>query len=246
MKKIYVVLALFVISFLSVDDANALNGTQIMHKTKSLKKPATISQSAVLLILKGGRKDVLRFNGIFKDYGFESRMRIEFNQGSRMKFLVVNKKNGGSLQWLKLSSGRIRQVPRGEKANPWLNSHFYNIDIGGARMNQKMQYKLLGEGVVDSADCYRIESRGGTSGVYSKSIIYVGKNDFVVRRVEFFERGLHTKTLTMYKIKKISGIYTPRKIVMKRTDGKGKSIIYIKTINYNVRVADSKLKRSGL
>ncbi len=246
MKKVYVVLCLLLISFFFADYAYSLDGTEIMGKVKSLKKPVTVNQSAVLLVLKKGRKDILRFSGIFKDYGFESRMRIEFNQGSKMKFLVVNKKSGESLQWLKLSSGRIRQVPRGEQGNPWLNSHFYNIDIGGARMNQKMKYKLLGEKVVDSVDCYRIESRGAASGVYSKTLIYVGKNDFVIRRIEFFERGFHTKTLTMYKIQKISGIYTPRKIVMARMDGKGKSIIYIKTINYNTRVADFKLKRSGL
>lgn len=246
MKKIYVLFLISAILFFAVDYLYALNGNQIMNRVRSLQKPKTINQSAVLLILKGGRKEILRFNGIFKDYGSESRMRIEFNQGSRMKFLVVNKKSGESLQWLKLSSGRIRQVPRGEKANPWLNSHFYNIDIGGAQMNREMKYKLVGEGVADNVDCYRIDSRGGTSGVYSKSIIYVGKNDFVIRRVELFERGRHTKTLTMYKIKKISGIYTPRKIVMERTDGKGKSIIYIKTIDYDARVADFKLKRSGL
>ena len=63
--------------------------------------------------------------------------------------------------------------------------------------------------------------------------------------VDFYEKGIHTKTITFEKIEKISGIFTPRKLVMERTDGKGKSILYVVSIKYDVPVPDSKLKRES-
>jgi hypothetical protein len=62
----------------------------------------------------------------------------------------------------------------------------------------------------------------------------------------FYEKGSHSKTLRIEKIQVISGIYTPRKMVMERTDGKGKSLLYIKSIQYNIPVSDTVLKREAL
>lgn len=245
MKKILIVTTVLFTIFSGVNSSFAIDGKEIMEKVKALKKPMTIIQSAVLLIVKGERRDVLKFDGIFKDYGNESRVRIMFKEGTSMEFLVVHEKGGGSTQWLKLSNGRIRQVPQGEKGNTWLNSHFYNVDIGGVTERQNVTYTLLGEGEVEGVPCYRIQGSGNPNGVYSSSILYVGKDDYIVRRVELFEKGKHTKTLILEKIENISGISTPRKITMERADGLGKSIIYIKSINYNSPVSDNELKRSG-
>lgn len=223
----------------------SMTADQIMKKVRALKKPSTVKQTSALLIIKEGRRDVYYFSGIYRDYGSESRMRITFKKGSRMEFLVVNRKGKGSRQWLKLSNGKIRQVPRGEKGASWLNSHFYNVDIGGGTTRNAFSYRLLGSVKVDGIDCYRIIGKGDPDGVYSSSIIYAGKSDYVIRKVELYEKGRHTKTLIMQKIQKVSGIYTPRKITMERADGRGKSIFYIKSIQYNVPVKDYRLRRAG-
>ena len=85
--------------------------------------------------------------------------------------------------------------------------------------------------------------------MYSKAIIYLRKSDYVIVRIEFFEKGKHTKTLRNEKIQKIQGIYTPRKVVMEKyKNGKllGKSFLYIKSVKYNVKVSDQSFKREAL
>ncbi len=226
-------------------EAWALTGRQIMEKNDRLKKPRTSIQESVLLIIKGYAKTKKTFKGISKKYGKKTRKRIIFSYPTRMQFLVWDEPGRDSIQWVKLSSGKVRKIASSEKNKPWVNSHFYNEDISERNIDD-YKYKLIGEATINGTACYKVESRKKRGvKVYSKGIIYVGKKDFVIRRIELYERGRHTKTLTLYKIEKISGIYTPRKGVMERTDGKGKSILYIKSVRYNVPVSDHQLKRES-
>ncbi|MBN2041810.1 MAG: outer membrane lipoprotein-sorting protein [Spirochaetes bacterium] len=244
-RFIYAVLAGIVSVILIGDNAYALNGREIMEKNDALKKPGTSMQTSVLLIVKGNKKEKKEFSGIMKKYGKNTRSRISFSYPTRLEFLVWDEPGNDSLQWIKLSSGRVRKIASSDKGKPWVNSHFYNEDIGDTDIDD-YSYKLIGEGKADNIPCYKIESVKihGTK-VYSKSIVYISKNDYTRRKVEFFEKGSHTKTITFEKIEKIDGIYTPRKLVMERTDGKGKSILYVASIKYDVPVSDAKLKRES-
>ena len=76
--------------------------------------------------------------------------------------------------------------------------------------------------------------------------MYIGKSDYLTYQVDFFENGLHAKTLVFSDYETISGIPTAKKLTMSRTDGKGKSIIYIKNVSYNITIDDRKLTREAL
>ena len=81
--------------------------------------------------------------------------------------------------------------------------------------------------------------------VYSHSILYIGKTDYLKHRIEFFESGLHTKTLEFSNYETIDGVPTPRKMTMIRSDGKGKSILYVKEAVYGLEIDDRKLTREA-
>jgi hypothetical protein len=202
-------------------------------------------QKNVLLIIKGDREEKKEMESIMKKSGKNTRKRISFSFPTKMEFLVWDEPGTDSRQWIRLSSGRVRKIASSDKGNPWMNSHFYNEDISDSDIND-FSYRLVGEANVDSIPCYQVESikRNGTP-VYSKTIAYVAKSNFVMHRVDFYEGGVHTKTLTMNNIEDISGILTSRKMIMERTDGKGKSIIYLQSIKYNVPVQEDSLKRES-
>jgi outer membrane lipoprotein-sorting protein len=246
MKSLKIILSGLLFSTLLVSDIFALTGREIMMKNDALPEGKTGIQESVLVILKGSRKEIKKFNGISKKYGKKTRTRITFTSPTRLGFLVWDAPGKESVQWIKLTSGKVRKISSSDKGNAWMNSHFYNEDIGSRDIND-YKYKLIGKSSVNGAACYKVEARKKKrSKVYSKIIIYVAVSDWVARKIDFFERGRHSKTIVFSKIKKISGIYTARKAVMKRTDGKGKSILYIKSIKYNLPVSNSKLKREGL
>lgn len=244
-KFIYPVLLSVVSLLIFGNNAFALTGRQVMEKSDALKKPKTSMQKNVLLIIKGNKKEKKEFSGIMKKYGEKTRSRISFSYPTRLEFLVWDEPGEDSQQWIKLSSGRVRKIASSDKGKPWVNSHFYNEDIGAPDIDD-YSYKLLGEEKANGIQCYKIESVKikGTK-VYSKSIIYISKKDYTRQKVDFFEKGIHTKTITFEKMEKISGIFTPRKLVMERTDGKGKSILYVQSIKYDIPVSDSKLKRES-
>jgi hypothetical protein len=236
---------IFLTLLLISESAFALTGREVMEKNNALKKADSSIQKNVLLIIKGDKQEKKEMDGIMKKYMGNTRKHISFSFPTKLEFLVWDEPGTDSQQWVKLSSGRVRKVASSDKGNPWVNSHFYNEDISENDIND-FTYKLIGEENINNVACYQVESiKSKGTAVYSKTIAYISKNDFVMQRVDFFEGGIHTKTLTMNNIESISGIFTPRKLVMERTDGKGKSILYIQSIKYDVPVPEENLKRES-
>lgn len=242
--KIKIMLTLLITFFTSIN-AFAITGREIMEKNDALLKDKTSIRKSVLLIIKGGRKEKKEFDGETKRFGDIYKMRMNFKYPTRLGFLVWDEPGKDKLQWLKLTSGKVRKVASSDKDKPWMNSHFYNEDIGERHLSD-YKYKLVGEGEVKGIQCYKVEAvKIKGQKVYSKTITYVGKKDWVIRKVEFYVKGRHIKTLLNDKIQKIQGIYTARKLTMIRTDGKGKSILYIKSVKYNKKVSNQKFKRES-
>lgn len=244
-KQFYSIIITIVSFFLIAGGAFALTGREIMEKNDALKEPKTSMQKNVLLIVKGEKKEKKEFEGIMKKYGKNTRSRISFSFPTRLEFLVWDEPGTDSQQWIKLSSGRVRKIATSDKGKPWVNSHFYNEDIGDTDIDD-YSYKMLGEGEANNIQCYKVEAIKikGTK-VYSKSVIYISKKDYTKQRIDFFEKGIHTKTVTFEMMEKISDIFTPRKIVMERADGRGKSILYMQSVKYDVPVQDNKLNRES-
>ncbi len=240
-----VMLYVFIFIFVYGGSLYALTGREIMEKNDALKKPETSIEKCILLIIKGSKQEKKEFEGIMKKYSKKTRTRISFSYPTRLEFLIWDEPGQDSQQWIKLTSGRVRKIASSDKDKPWVNSHFYNDDISDYDIDD-YEYKADGEASVNGVQCYKVEAvkKTGTK-VYSKSIVYVGKSDFVRQRVDFYEKGKHIKTITFTNIEKVSGIYTPRKAVMERTDGKGKSILYIQSVQYDVPVPDEKLNKES-
>ena len=214
-------------------------------RNNALEKASSLKQENILLIVKGTHEEIKKFNGEGKRYGSETRLRINFTHPSRIGFLVWNDRAKGSQQWIKLSSGKVRRLASSDKGSPWMNSHFYNEDIGDFSLDD-FSHRKTGEKTIDGTLCEIIEAlKNKGASVYSKKIFYVEKDRRLIKSIDFFEKGVHTKTLYLEKYEKIQDIWTPRKVSMVRTDGRGKSVLYVKSIEYNVPVSDASLTREG-
>lgn len=242
MKKLLIISITLVTTF----QLSAMSGRQIMQKNDALPEAKSAKGSSLLVIMKGGRKIVKAFRTESKKYGERTRSRITFTRPTRIEFLTHSQPGSDSNQWIKLTSGKVRKIASSDKGNAFVNSHFYYEDIGDRDIDD-YNYKNIGEGSVDSQAVYKVQAvkKTGTK-VYSKTVMYVRKSDYVVVQVDFYENGRHTKTLKNKNITKIQGIYTPRKVYMMRKDGSGGSLLQLKSIKYNVPVSDSRLKPAGL
>ncbi|MDH5717132.1 MAG: outer membrane lipoprotein-sorting protein [Spirochaetia bacterium] len=221
-------------------------GRQIMEKNDALKEPDTRKGVSVMVVMKGDSKELKEFEMVSKKYGKKTRSRSTFLKPTRIEFLSWSEPGEDSLQWIKLSGGTVRKIASSDKGGSFVGSHFYYEDMQDRDIDD-FNYKYLGDEKVNGEDCFKVESvkKKGTK-VYVKTIVYIRKSDYFMIKADFYENKGHTKILEVDKIETIDGILTARKITMSRTDGKGKSIIYIKEVDYNKSVSDEFLKKESL
>ncbi len=214
--------------FLLTTVLSAQDARSIMEKNDAIPDGDTFSREMVLLIIKSGKNEKKEFTTVSKEYGRNRRSRMRFTFPTKMEFLSWDEPGQDNQQWIKLTSGKVRKIASSEKDKPWMNS-------------------LLGEETVDGKACHKIESvKVNGQKVYSRRIVYIGRDDYLMYRVDYYEKGQHTKTLSFSNYETIQGIPTPKKLTMERTDGKGKSVLYTKSVTYNVSVDDKDLVRESL
>jgi hypothetical protein len=242
-KRILTLFALLPFVCLGLPLAAEENVQSIMEKNYAVPEGDSFQKSLVLLVIKSGKTEKKEFMTLSKKYDRDWRSNSEFTFPSQMGYLVWDAPGEDSQQWIKLSSGKVRKIASSEKGKPWMNSHFYNQDISRNYI-EDYEYTLLGEEMVGDQLCYKIKAvkiRGEQ--VYSHTILYIGKEDYLRYKIDFFENGLHTKTLEYSNYETIDGVPTPRKLTMSLTNGQGKSILYVKNVTYNLAIDDRKLTR---
>jgi hypothetical protein len=224
----------------------ALTGQQIMEKNDQLPQETTSIQNNVLAVIRAGNQELKNFETRYQREGGKIRMKIAFTSPTRLEFLVWDEPNADSQQWMKMSSGRVRKIATADQGSAWVNSDFYNEDLNQFDI-EEYSFNLLGESSIQGVDCYRVEAVKNSvdARVYTKRIFHVGKQDYVIRKIEFYEDGQNRKNLLLENIEQIEGIYTARKAVMERSDGSSKSILYLKDVKHNVPVSDRDLTRES-
>lgn len=249
-KKIIPGLFLMAVSINCWGVIPTISARQIMLKNRQLRKPYSSRGTVKLVIKNSGLKSTKKFRIYTKKFGAQTRSRINFRYPNRMQFLIHSLPGGSTRQWIKLSSGRVRRVASGSRAGSWAGSHFYYEDLRTYSMNDYRFYRLKDAIIKDYKKkpvyCYRVRAinrrRGG---VYSKRIIYVDSKTWQIRRVKFYQRGRHTKTLTNYLFKKINGISTPRLVYMQPA-GRGGSHSYLlmQSMRFNLPLSARLFRRS--
>ncbi len=101
---------------------------------------------------------------------------------------------------------KTRRIVSSEKKKSFMGSEFSNADMTTSNLDD-YSYKLLGSEMVNGTDCWKIESIPVNDDVmestgYSKQIVYLGKQDKVLRKVVFFDEDDELlKSLTASNIK---------------------------------------------
>ncbi len=232
-----VLFALFVVSVPGA--LFARSALEIIQKNDALPSPSSSELSMALVIERGGAREIKEFTLRMKKVSSETRTRISFQKPTRIEFLSHSAAGIDTAQWIKLSSPVVRRIASGEKNSSFVNSHFYYADLETPEIAD-FKYSHLTEAKCGSDDCYKIrsEKKRGEK-VYSHTDLYIRKSDYVLVQVDFYENERHTKTLLNEKIEWIQGIPTPRKTVMSRADGSGRSILYTRSIHHNTPLATS-------
>lgn len=132
----------------------------------------------------------------------------------------------------------VSESGAGPKTGTLFGSEFSYEDMEKNRIEDGV-YKLLKEEKLRKNKCFVVETlpteQRKLKTSYKKVISWIDKKDFVVRKVEMYDRNDDlVKTLSLKKYKEFNGVSIPRLMVM--TNHKKKRMSMIRNSDYNVNI----------
>jgi hypothetical protein len=236
-----------IMSILTVHSVHALSGREIMEKSDALPESQTAMSKLLMSVHKGARVEEKEFTLQKKKYpDDEDKTLIVFIRPTQIKLLTHAHKGTDDDQWLRLSSGRIKRIVSSDKGKPFVNSHFYYQDLSSRDIDD-YEYEFLEEGQAVGEICYKVQGiRIVGEKVYDRLIFYVRQSDYFIVRIDFYKDGEFHKFLENDQVKTIDGILTPYRVKMERTDGKGKTELFLQGVKYNADIADMTFNKDAL
>ena len=253
MKKILTVLTAFLFS--AALFAQSLSGYDIVKKAYDEPEPQNSSMTATLTIhsKKGGDR-VREVIMLSKDYGEVSKEVIVFTAPKDVSgtgYLMFeypedssgNKKDSDN--WLYMPAmGKTRRIASSgsEGEGSFMGTDFTYQDMGERGLSRD-DYTLLGEETVDGVLCWKVDcvSKAHTE-KDPRRIVYIGKEDFVMRKCEFYDRqnNLH-RVLTVGEVTTVSGYTSAKYMKMENIQTGSWSEIQMKDVVYDSKDVDDSL-----
>jgi len=224
----------------------AMTGREIIDKANNLKGADSAESKIEMIIFKGGRELVKEFEIKTKKVGGETRTLSAFIKPTKMKVLSHAHAGRDDDQWIRLSSGKVKRIVGGERDKPFAGSHMTYDDLE-SRETDDFTYNKLADATTMGTPCYVVEAVKTVGTInYSKIVLHVRKADFFVIRVDFYKHGKLFKFLENNNVQNISGILTPMEVIMTMANGEGKTILKVKSVQYNIHIPDSVFSKGAL
>jgi hypothetical protein len=198
--KLCLFITVFVIILSASHAQESLTAREIIARSQEVGK-LTGSESIITLRIlnKQGRERVRKISSMTKLDAEESTERriILFIAPADVKgtgMLIFDYQNKNDHMWLYMPALRkTRRIVSSDKSKSFMGSEFSNADISTPNLDDYHYTRLSGE-VHDDTECWKIEALPINDDIadlyrHSKKVIFIGKKDFVARRVIYYDFG---------------------------------------------------------
>jgi outer membrane lipoprotein-sorting protein len=168
-----------------------------------------------------------------------SRMVLRFSAPPEVKgvaLLVVNHPDRASDQWMWTPAiERDRRIALQDRSTRFFGTDFSFEDLEERDVNQ-YDYSLLGEETIDGAACWKVESapRKSKSSQYTRSIVWVRKDNHAFARIENYIRTEVVRRLEYSDLANVQGIWTARRLEMTDLRRGSRTRLTLDKLEYNV------------
>lgn len=162
--------------------------------------------------------------------------------------LVINHPGRASDQWMWIpAEERDRRIALQDRSTRFFGTDFSFEDMEERDVNQ-FDYKLLGEEALDGLPSWKLESRPkqSKSSQYTDSILWVGKDDYVIGRIDNFNKGKLIRRVTYADVQKIDNIPTPRRVEVFDATKNSRTVLELDKVAYNIPLKDESFTRDAL
>jgi hypothetical protein len=181
----------------------------------------------------------------------QSKVVIAFKAPAEVKgvaLLIVNHPDRASDQWMWTPNiERDRRIAMQDRSTRFFGTDFSFEDLEERDVDQ-FDYELLGEQKIENALCWKIQSvpKQAKSSQYTKSIVYVRKDNYAFARIESFVKDLAVRRLNYSSITNIQGIWTAKSLSM--TDVRRGSLtrLTLEKVEYNVPLSEDRFTVQSL
>jgi outer membrane lipoprotein-sorting protein len=144
-------------------------------------------------------------------------------------------------------SDDLRKIASSARNSSMEGSDFSYEDMTLGEMGRRYKAVSREKEDLEGKACYKLVLEPKKSSPYSKIVSWVDASTYIAYKSHYLnKKGKHTKTLTMSGWKKIKGVWTPKKMVMKNLKRGSKTVIKILKVKYNLDIKDSKFTTQTL
>ncbi len=245
MSRRFLVLSAFICVHLRFPLLPAQDAPAIIEETQRRSRAPSRRNDGVLQVIDArGRITEKRWQvHQLGSYG-NSKTILRFTAPPEVKgvaLLVVNHPDRSSDQWMWTPAiARERRIAIQDRATRFFGTDFTFEDLEERDVGQ-FDWKLLGEGAVDGAPCWRLEGRPKEKKVsqYTSTLLWIRKDNYVGVRYENYKKDQLVRRLNLSDIERIQGIWTPRRWEMSDLARNSRTILRTENLQYNVPLKDA-------
>jgi hypothetical protein len=167
-----------------------------------------------------------------------SRMVLRFSAPAEVKgvaLLVVNHPDRASDQWMWTPAiERDRRIALQDRSTRFFGTDFSFEDLEERDVSQ-FEYAHMGEEPIDGAACWGIQSvpKQSKSSQYTRSLIWIRKDNYAVRRIENYIRTELVRRLDYSDHAVVQGIWTARRLDMTDLRRGSRTRLTLDKLEYN-------------
>ncbi|MEO7189555.1 MAG: outer membrane lipoprotein-sorting protein [Vicinamibacterales bacterium] len=173
----------------------------------------------------------------------QSKSVIRFTAPAEVKgvaLLIVNHPERASDQWMWTPAiERDRRIALQDRSTRFFGTDFSFEDLEERDVNQ-YDYTMLQEETIAGAPCWAIQSipKQTKSSQYTKSTIWIRKDNYAYARVDFFIKDAVVRRLTYLDLRTINGIWTAHDLTMADLRRGSRTQLVLDKVQYNLPLKD--------
>ena len=174
----------------------------------------------------------------------QSKVVIRFTAPAEVKgvaLLVNNHPDKASDQWMWTPAiERDRRIALQDRSTRFFGTDFSFEDLEERDVDQ-FDYALLGEESPGGVACWMIQSvpKQSKSSQYSKSIIWIRKDNYATARIDSFAKDAVVRRLENADIRRVQGIWTAHDLTIADLKRGSRTRLVLDKVQYNVEMKDT-------
>jgi uncharacterized protein len=227
----------------------AENAKTLLEKvSKNMAAEDETASIKMEIIEASGSRSERRMEVLRKGKGRGQKVLVRIDAPARDRGIaLLSKPDGEGIgQWLYLPSKKqVRRISGASgKGGAFLGSELSNEDLAG---EGKFSSSLLGAKSEAGKKFYLVENIPQEDSSYGKTVVWVDANEYLVRRVEYFDKELRLLKTTEFKdYKRNGGAWRAQTIEVSNSQNKRGTRLEVSAIKLNGGLADSEFSESAL